>query len=142
MNRMSCRAWPAVAMLVGVPYVVSAAPAPEEHVVPKFSHALPGGDGKTFTSVIVELPPGAKARPHRHGEAFVYAFVLSGRVRSALDDQKPVVYNVGQDWFEPPSAHHVLTENVSNSQPARLLVVFVAPTGTPLKIADPEGAAK
>jgi quercetin dioxygenase-like cupin family protein len=142
MNKWFWRTWPVVAVLVSVSSAVSAASLPEEQVTPKFSHALPAGDGKTFTSVIVELPPGATARPHRHGDAFVYAFVLSGRVRSALDDQKPVVYNVDQDWFEPPGAHHVLTENVSDSQPARLLVVFVAPTGAPLKIDDTEGAAK
>ncbi len=142
MNKMFRRAWPVVAMLASVQYPVLAASPPEEQVTPKFSRALPGRDGQTFTSVIVDFPPGARALPHRHGEAFVYAFVLSGSVRSALDDQKPVVYGVGQDWTEAPGAHHVLTENASTRLPARLLVVFVAPTGAPLKIADPKDGAK
>jgi hypothetical protein len=42
----------------------------------------------------------------------------------------------GQDWFEAPGALHRLTENVSSTEPARLLVVFIADTGTPLKTAE------
>jgi hypothetical protein len=34
-------------------------------------------------------------------------------------------------------AHHVLTENTSSTQGAKLLVVFVADTGAELKIDDP-----
>ena len=79
------------------------------------------------------LPPGAKAVPHRHGGAFVYAYVLSGSVRSQLDDGPAKVYRAGEDWYEAPGALHKLTENTSKTLPARLLVVFIAPTGSALK---------
>ncbi len=45
--------------------------AGEETVSPKFTQALANVPGKTLTTLIVEFPPGAKAKPHRHGEAFV-----------------------------------------------------------------------
>jgi len=110
--------------------------AAAETVSPKFTQALPNVQGKTFTTLIVDFPPGAKAKPHRHGEAFVYAYVLKGAVRSGLNDEAPRVYQTGDNWFEPPGVRHPLTENASRSQPARLLVVFVANTGDPLKIPD------
>lgn len=108
----------------------------EETVSPKFTQALPNVPGKTFTTLIVDLPPGSKAQPHRHGQAFVYAYVLKGSVRSALNDEAPRVYRTGDNWFEPPGARHPLTENASRTQPARLLVVFVANTGDALKTPD------
>jgi quercetin dioxygenase-like cupin family protein len=47
-------------------------------------------------------------------------------------------YHQGEDWVEPPGAHHVLTENTSKTKPAKLLVIFVSNTGDPLKVEDPE----
>lgn len=110
--------------------------AGEEAVSPKFTQALPNVPGKTLTTLIVDFPPGSKAKPHRHGEAFVYAYVLEGSVRSALNDEAARVYRSGDNWSEPPGARHPLTENASRTQPARLLVVFVANTGDALKIPD------
>ena len=67
----------------------AAAPAPalaSQHPsdTPVFTQPLPNVKGKTFTSVIVYFPPDARAAPHRHGSAFVYAYVLEGTVRSQL----------------------------------------------------------
>jgi quercetin dioxygenase-like cupin family protein len=119
------------ALLAVLPMFCLAAPA--ESLAPRMQMPLPGTPGKSFTSAIVTFPPGAKAAPHRHGEAFVYAYVLSGSVRSQLDDQPAKIYRTGEDWTEQPGARHKLTENVSKTAPARLLVVFVAPTGAALK---------
>jgi quercetin dioxygenase-like cupin family protein len=104
---------------------------------PLLQQALPNVQGKTFTSVIVDFPPGARAAPHRHGEAFVYAYVLEGTVRSQLDDKPVSTYHQGENWVEQPGAHHVLTENTSSTERARLLVVFIADTGAELKVDDP-----
>ena len=80
--------------------------------------------------------------PHRHGQAFVYAYVLQGTIRSQLEGQPAQNYVAGQSWHEDPGSHHVLTENPSTTEPARLLVVFVADTGAALKIDDSPGSAK
>jgi quercetin dioxygenase-like cupin family protein len=110
---------------------------PTEILSPLLQKALPNVEGKTFTSAIVDFPPAARAVPHRHGDAFVYAYVLDGTVRSRLAGQTAHTYQQGQDWVEQPGAHHLLTENVSPTAPARLLVIFVSTTGDRLKIDDP-----
>jgi quercetin dioxygenase-like cupin family protein len=110
---------------------------PSETLSPLFETALPNVEGKTFTSTIVAFPPGARAAPHRHGEAFVYAYVLDGTVASKLDGAPRRTYHQGENWVEQPGAHHVLTENTSRTEPAKLLVVFISNTGDKLKIDDP-----
>src|SRR4051812_34277845 len=60
----------------------AASTPPSETFKPLLQQALPKVEGKTFTSAVVELPPSARAMPHRHGQAFVYAYVLEGTVRS------------------------------------------------------------
>ena len=58
-------------------------------------------------------------------------------MRSQLDDNPVTTYRQGENWIEQPGAHHVLTENTSLTDPAKLLVVFVADTGDELKVDDP-----
>jgi quercetin dioxygenase-like cupin family protein len=110
---------------------------PSETLAPLFQQALPNVPDKTFTSAIVTFPPSARAVPHRHGDAFVYAYVLEGTVNSLLEGQPVHVYHQGENWSEPPGAHHLVTENTSATEPAKLLVVFVATPGEQLKVDDP-----
>jgi quercetin dioxygenase-like cupin family protein len=114
----------------------SAEPSKTETVSPVMQQDLPNVPGKTFTSVIVTFPPGARAAPHRHGQAFVFAYVLEGTVRSQLADEPARTYATGQSWSEPPGAHHIMTENISATLPAKLLVVFISDKGEPLKSDD------
>jgi quercetin dioxygenase-like cupin family protein len=110
---------------------------PSETLSPLLQMALPNVEGKTFTSAIVDFPPAARAVPHRHGEAFVYAYVLDGTVVSQLDGEPVRTYHQGENWVEQPGAHHLLTANTSRTEPAKLLVVFISRTGDKLKIDDP-----
>jgi quercetin dioxygenase-like cupin family protein len=115
---------------------VSAEPTKAETVSPLMQQDLPNVLGKTFTSVIVAFPPGSRAAPHRHGQAFVFAYVLEGSVRSQLDHEPAGTYAAGQSWSEPPGAHHLVTENVSATLPAKLLVVFISDKRDLLKSDD------
>jgi quercetin dioxygenase-like cupin family protein len=126
-----------IAAAASTPTATTASTPPSETLKPLFQQALPNVKGKTFTSAVVELPPNARAMPHRHGQAFVYAYVLDGTVRSKLDDKPVTTYHQGENWVEQPGAHHVLTENTSRTEPAKLLVVFVSDTGDKLKVDDP-----
>lgn len=120
--------------------VSAADPAPpSETLAPLLEQALPNVPGKTFTSATVAFPPAARAVPHRHGDAFVYAYVLEGTVSSQIEGQPDRVYRQGDSWSEGPGAHHLSTVNVSSTEPAKLLVVFIADTGQPLKVDDPHG---
>jgi len=114
----------------------AASTPPTEVLSPLLARPLPNVKGKTFTSAIVEFPPAARAAPHRHGQAFVYAYVLDGTVASRLEGEPVHTYHRGENWVEKPGAHHVLTENTSRTQPAKLLVIFVSSTGAKLKVDD------
>ena len=97
-----------------------------ETVTPQFNHALPNAPGKSMIAVTVDYPPGAKSGPHTHAKsAFIYGYVVSGAIRSQVDDEPAKVYRVGEAFYELPGAHHKISENASDSEPARLLAVFV-----------------
>jgi len=119
------------------PQPESASAHPSETLTPLFTQVLPGVAGKTFTSAVVTFPPAAHAVPHRHGDAFVYAYVLEGAVSSQLEGEPAHVYHQGENWAEQPGAHHLATDNASQTEEAKLLVVFVADTGAQLKVDDP-----
>jgi quercetin dioxygenase-like cupin family protein len=87
---------------------------------------IPNVPGKRLISLIVDYPPGASSDAHRHARsAFIYAHVLSGEIRSAVDGEPARVYRSGESWFESPGAHHRVSANASDTKPARLLAVFV-----------------
>jgi len=97
---------------------------------------LPNVPGKSLTAVVVTFPPGGKSMPHHHaGSVFVY--VLSGAVRSQVSTGGPArVYKAGESFFEPAGSAHLVSENVSATEPATLLAVFVADDGAQLTTVD------
>ena len=100
-----------------------------EQVKPVFEHALPNVQGKRMVAVLVTYAPGAKSPAHHHApSAFIYAYVLSGAIRSQVDDGPVRVYQAGEDFFEEPGSHHRISENASDREPASLLAVFVVDT--------------
>ncbi|MGI5143764.1 cupin domain-containing protein [Streptomyces sp. CA-106110] len=111
---------------------------PVETVKVLLAQELPNVPGKTFTSEVVEFPPSTRAVPHRHGKAFVYAYVLEGTIRSQLDNGPVRTYRAGEQWAEPPNSYHALTENASSTEPTKLLAVIVSNTGEPTKIDEPK----
>jgi quercetin dioxygenase-like cupin family protein len=96
---------------------------------------LPNVPGNTLTAVVVEFPPGSKTAKHHHA-GFVFAYVLSGTVRSQLNGGKMVDYKTGQSWVEPPGTEHTFSGNPSKNEPAKLLAIFVAPNGAQLTTYD------
>jgi quercetin dioxygenase-like cupin family protein len=97
-----------------------------EQVKPVFEHVIPNVKGKSMVAVVVTYPPGGKSLAHHHARsAFIYAYVLSGAIRSQVDDEPAKVYQVGEGFYEMPGSHHRISENASDSNPASLLAVFV-----------------
>jgi quercetin dioxygenase-like cupin family protein len=101
---------------------------------------IPNLPGKRLVSQIVDYPPGASSASHRHARsAFIYAYVLSGQIRSQVDDEPVRVYRPGETWFESPAAYHRVSENASDTEPARLLAVLIVDAADEqLVIPDPE----
>jgi len=93
--------------------------------------ALPNLDGHNLTAVTVELDPGISAPAHMH-DAFVFVYVLKGKVKSQLGNAVPVEFSAGESWSEAPKSVHTLTQNLSTTDHAKLLVVFIGKEGAKL----------
>lgn len=104
----------------------AAALAARETITPAFHEAIANVPGKSLTALIVDYAPGAKTSPHRHGQAFVVGYVLSGAIRSQVNGGETRTYHAGESWTEKPGAHHTISENASDTEPAKLMAIFVA----------------
>jgi quercetin dioxygenase-like cupin family protein len=109
-----------------------------EEVKTVFERAIPNIAGKSLKALVVSYPPGGKSPSHHHeGSAFIYAHVLSGAIRSQVDDEPAKVYRVGEGFYEVPGSHHRVSENGSDREPASLLAVFVVDSNdSPLTVPD------
>jgi quercetin dioxygenase-like cupin family protein len=69
----------------------------------------------------------------------------SSRVRSRAQVEGPPerIYRAGESWYETPEAHHLIGRNASNTEPAKLLALFIADTGdSGLTIPDQAGGSR
>ena len=103
-----------------------------------FNLPIPNIPGKTIEALVVDYPPGGGTPAHRHAKsAFITGYVLSGAIRSQVDNGPARVYHQGEYFTENPGAHHTISENASRTEPARLLAIFVLDTGeAPLTTLD------
>jgi quercetin dioxygenase-like cupin family protein len=85
--------------------------------------------GKSMKGVLVEYGPGASSPAHTHpASAFIYATVLEGAVRIQVNSGPVTVYRAGENFVEMPGDHHDISANASDTEPAKLLAVFVVDT--------------
>jgi quercetin dioxygenase-like cupin family protein len=85
--------------------------------------------GKSIRAVLVEYAPGSTSPAHTHpSSAFIYATVLEGAIRSQVNDGPVTVYRAGESFAELPGDHHGVSANASDTEPAKLLAVFVVDT--------------
>jgi quercetin dioxygenase-like cupin family protein len=98
----------------------------EAKVTLVYDHALPNVPGKSMKGVLVEYGPGGSSAAHIHPDsAFIYATVLEGAIRSSVNGGPVITYHAGESFSESPGDHHGVSENASDTLPARLLAVFV-----------------
>ncbi|UKJ76903.1 cupin domain-containing protein (plasmid) [Azospirillum brasilense] len=94
-----------------------------------YEHALPDVPGKSIRGVLVEYGPGGYSPSHTHAKsALIYATVLEGAVRSQINGGPVRTFQAGENFTELPGDHHNVSANASDSQPAKLLAVFVVDT--------------
>ena len=104
----------------------SADDKPAGKVTVVFDRPIPNIPGKSMKGVVVEYGPGAASPAHTHPKtAFIYATVLEGSFRIKIKDKPEKIYNVGENFVEEPGSVHEVSANASDTQPARLLAVFV-----------------
>src|SRR5579871_599591 len=99
------------------PLCMSASGSTANVVEPIGSYALPNVPGKRVTIVRVFYGPGGFTPPHRHSGS-VTAYITKGEIRSQLGGGPVEVFKVGQSFFEPPGATHLVSANASATEPA------------------------
>ena len=119
----------AFSVFTALPVSAASADVLGEKVTLVFDRALPNVPGKSMKGVLVEYAPGGSSPAHTHpGSAFIYATVLEGAIRSKINDNPEQVYHAGENFFEVPGDHHLKSANASDTQPMRMLAVFVVNT--------------
>ena len=94
-----------------------------------YQHELPNVPGKSIKGVLVEYGPGGYSPGHTHPKsAFIYATVLEGAIRSQVNDGPVTTYKAGESFSEMPGDRHAVSANASETEPAKLLAVFVVDT--------------
>jgi quercetin dioxygenase-like cupin family protein len=94
-----------------------------------YDQPLPNVPGKSVRGVLVDYAPGGSSPAHTHpSSAFIYATVLEGAIRSQVNDGPVITYQAGENFTELPGDRHGISENASDTEPARLLAVFVVDT--------------
>ena len=123
--------------IIGTAYaafaIASATPAAAhgvgERATPHFEQTISNIPGKSLVAVVVDYAPGGASPSHTHAKsAFIFGYVLSGEIESQVNDGPRRVYRAGESFYETPGARHPVSRNASNTQPAKLLAVFVVDT--------------
>lgn len=117
---------------------IAASPAqgqPQAAGGPVFKHDLPNVslDGWEVTVSHVAYPPGRVGRAHRHA-GFVLAYVVEGAIVTKISGQPETTYTAGQMFYEPPGSTHEVSKNASETEPAKLLALILAPKGAQLTV--------
>jgi quercetin dioxygenase-like cupin family protein len=119
-------AYAAIALATAVP---AAAHGVGETVTPHFQQTIPNIPGKSLVALIVDYAPGGASPSHIHAKsAFIFGYVLSGEIKSQVNDGPKRTYRAGESFYETPGARHPVSRNASKTRPARLLALFVVDT--------------
>jgi quercetin dioxygenase-like cupin family protein len=99
---------------------------------PLGTHPLgPAFEGWQGNMLEVNYPPGVTSASHQHpGPTFGY--VVSGKVKWAINGEPAKVLEAGQSFFEPMGSVHSTSANASDTEPAKLSVVILSKPGEPL----------
>jgi quercetin dioxygenase-like cupin family protein len=111
--------------------MLAAVPAEAADVKELFAIDLADYAGKEGRMIEVSYPPGAQDMLHRH-DAHAFVYVLQGEIVMQLKGKPAVTLKAGQTFYEGPTDVHVVGRNVSNTQPARFVVVLLKANGAPV----------
>jgi quercetin dioxygenase-like cupin family protein len=111
--------------------VLAAVPAAAADVKDLFAIDLADYPGKEGRVIEVSYPPGAQDVVHRH-DAYAFVYVIEGEIVMQLKGQPAVTLKAGQTFYEGPTDVHVVGRNVSNTEPARFVVVLLKSKGAPV----------
>ena len=81
----------------------------------------------------INLEPGQESAPHRHN-GYVFVYVLEGRVNMQVEGGKIVTLSAGQTFYENPNDIHTMSQNASDTEPAKYIAYIIKTLGAPVSI--------
>ncbi len=112
--------------------ILSASSAAQESIATAlFQTDLPDIEGREAVILEVEYPPGVASASHRHN-AHTFVYVLEGTVVMQVAGGEPQTLVAGQTFYESPDDVHTVSRNASDTEPAKILVLFIKKIGTPV----------
>ena len=105
--------------------------AQESTATALFQTDLPDIEGREAVVLEVEYPPGVASASHRHN-AHTFVYVLEGTVVMQVAGGEPQTLVAGQTFYESPDDVHTVSRNASDTEPAKILVLFIKKIGTPV----------
>lgn len=93
-----------------------------------FQTDLPDIEGREAVMLEVEYPPGVASKSHRHN-AHTFVYVLEGTVVMQVAGGEEMTLVAGQTFYETPDDIHAVSRNASDTEPAKILVVFIKQKG-------------
>ena len=101
-----------------------------------FNQQLQDIQGKSGQMLTVTYAPGEASGQHRH-YAHTFVYVLEGSIVMQVRGGDAVTLSAGQTFYENPDDIHSVSRNASDTEPAKILVVFIkesdAPTTVPVE---------
>lgn len=107
--------------------------AQDSNVRTVFQTDLPDIEGREELVLEVTLPPGADSPPHRHN-AHTFVYVLEGTVEMQVAGGELKRLGPGGSFYENPDDIHTVSRNVSDTEPAKILVMFIKQKGAPTTV--------
>jgi quercetin dioxygenase-like cupin family protein len=98
----------------------------ERKVHTTLTQDLPRLDGGRLKATVVEVTyaPGASSPAHSH-PCPVIGYVASGELRTQVKGTTEVTYKAGEGFYEPPNGIHLISANASQTEPAKLVAIFL-----------------
>lgn len=93
-----------------------------------FQTDLPDIEGREAVVLEVVYPPGVASSSHRHN-AHTFVYVLEGSVVMAVAGGEEKTLVAGETFYESPNDIHSVSRNASDTEAAKILVVFIKNEG-------------
>jgi hypothetical protein len=89
--------------------------------------------------LILNIPPhnpsATRAFPAHQHSGPVFAYILEGNIENQVEPDAPRTYAPGDVFYEPTMHVHRNLRNLSDTEPAKLLIFQIVPNGKPAGIA-------
>jgi Cupin domain len=117
----------------------SSMPMPHSAPKPLFEQPLAAMPDSVASLLILQVPPQNPSSPraflkHQHTGP-IFGYILEGAVETQVDPDPPKTYAAGEVFYEPTMHIHRMLRNLSETEPARILVFQFVPNGQPAAIA-------